>query len=60
MPKYRKKPVEIDAVQYGPYSAPSIELLEFLSKSPSLIALLLFQHNTSDINGRGQIYHAIV
>lgn len=33
MPKYRKKPVEIEAVQYGPYSAPSVELLEFLGRS---------------------------
>jgi hypothetical protein len=30
MAKYRKKPVVIEAVQYGPYSAPSIELLMFL------------------------------
>ncbi len=28
--KYRKKPVVIDAVQYGPYSCPTIEMHEFL------------------------------
>ena len=31
--KYRKKPVVIEAVQYGPYSAPSIELMMFLEGS---------------------------
>ena len=30
MPKFTKKPVTIEAVQYGPYSAPSFELLEHL------------------------------
>lgn len=33
MAKYRKKPVVIEAVQYGPYSAPSAELLMFLGGS---------------------------
>lgn len=28
--KYRKKPVIINAVQYGPYSAPTLELLMHL------------------------------
>lgn len=28
--KYRKKPVVIDAMQYGPYTAPTLELIEFL------------------------------
>jgi hypothetical protein len=33
MTKYRKKPVVIEAVQYGPYSAPSVELAMFLEGS---------------------------
>ena len=28
--KYRKKPVVIDAMQYGPYTAPTLELTVFL------------------------------
>jgi hypothetical protein len=28
---YRKKPVVIEALQYGPYSAPSVEMAAFLS-----------------------------
>jgi BMFP domain-containing protein YqiC len=31
--KYRKKPVVIEAVQYGPYRAPSVDLLLFLDGS---------------------------
>lgn len=31
MPKFRKKPVVIEAVQYGPYSAPSVELMLHLN-----------------------------
>ena len=30
MPKFRKKPVVIEAMQYGPYPAPSVELVMFL------------------------------
>lgn len=30
MAKFRKKPVVIEAVQYGPYSMPTVELVEFL------------------------------
>ncbi len=30
MPYFRKKPVVIEAVQYGPYSAPSLSLLMHL------------------------------
>lgn len=30
MPQFRKKPVVVEAVQYGPYSAPSLELLMHL------------------------------
>lgn len=30
MPKFRKKPVVIEAVQYGPYTKPSLELLAFM------------------------------
>lgn len=37
MPKYRKKPVVIEAVQYGPYSAPSVELAMFLEGSGSAL-----------------------
>ncbi len=33
MAKYRKKPVVIEALQYGPYSAPTVELLMFLTQS---------------------------
>jgi hypothetical protein len=33
MAKYRKKPVVIEAVQYGPYSAPTVELAMFLEGS---------------------------
>jgi hypothetical protein len=31
--KFRKKPVVIDAIQYGPYHAPTIELCLFLDGS---------------------------
>lgn len=31
--KYRKKPVVIDAIQYGPYAAPTLELTVFLQGS---------------------------
>ena len=31
MARYRKKPVVIEAMQYGPYTAPSLELVAFLS-----------------------------
>lgn len=30
MPKFRKKPVVIEAVQYGPYSMPTVEMNQFL------------------------------
>lgn len=30
MTKFRKKPVEIEAVQYGPYTAPTFELMMHL------------------------------
>lgn len=30
MPKFRKRPVVIEAVQYGPYTAPTVELTDFL------------------------------
>lgn len=30
MPRYRKKPVIIEALQYGPYFAPSVEMHLFL------------------------------
>jgi hypothetical protein len=33
MPMFRKKPVVIEAVQYGPYTAPTIELCLFLDGS---------------------------
>jgi len=29
--RYRKKPVEVDAVQYGPFSPPTIEIVQFLA-----------------------------
>lgn len=29
MPKFRKKPVVIEAVHYGPYTMPTVELIEF-------------------------------
>ena len=31
--KYRKKPVVIEAMQYGPYTAPGLDLLMFLEHS---------------------------
>tara|TARA_R110002020_G_scaffold130140_3_gene291238 strand:- start:1404 stop:1667 length:264 start_codon:yes stop_codon:yes gene_type:complete len=31
MPKFRKKPVVIEAVQYGPHGAPTLELLQHLA-----------------------------
>lgn len=31
MPKFRKKPVVIEAVQYGPYTAPSLGVSLFLA-----------------------------
>jgi hypothetical protein len=34
---YRKKPVVIEAVQYGPYSAPTVELVMFLEGSGATI-----------------------
>jgi hypothetical protein len=33
MPMFRKKPVVIEAVQYGPYTAPTVELALFLAGS---------------------------
>lgn len=32
MPKFRKKPIVIEAVRYGPYTAPSLELVAFLAE----------------------------
>ena len=37
MAKYRKKPVVIEAVQYGPYSAPTVELAMFLEGSGAIL-----------------------
>lgn len=34
MGKFRKKPVVIEAVQYGPYTAPTIELMMHLADCP--------------------------
>ena len=31
--RFRKKPVVIEAVQYGPHTAPSVELLTFLRET---------------------------
>lgn len=31
MAVFRKKPVEIEAVQYGPFSAPTLEMIQHLS-----------------------------
>lgn len=33
MSRYRKKPVVIDAVQYGPYTCPTVALMTFLVES---------------------------
>ena len=32
--KFRKKPVIIDAMHYGPYTAPTVEMAQFLSDNP--------------------------
>ena len=34
--KFRKKPVVIDAIQYGPYTAPTVELAMFLDGSNAI------------------------
>lgn len=39
MAQYRKKPVVIEAVQYGPYSAPTLELMQFLGHSDRSVTI---------------------
>ena len=34
--QFRKKPVVVDAIQYGPYTAPTMELVMFLSGSNAI------------------------
>jgi len=39
MPMFRKKPVTIEAVQYGPYSAPTIEMIQFLERADREVSI---------------------
>lgn len=37
--RYRKKPVVIEAVQYGPYTMPTVELVSFLEGAGATLGL---------------------
>jgi hypothetical protein len=39
MPMFRKKPVTIEAVQYGPYSAPTVEMIQFLERADREVSI---------------------